>query len=177
MFEDYLLDSFKFYEEAINCAEERVAKRYYRGSVFYALSCMEAFINHISDTLEKSGKMDEFEISFLMDLNIYFDTNNFKRKNKIEFHKLEDKIKFLIKKFDKGFDFNIKEWSNFKEFKDFRNNLVHPKQSLDEFKTEDYKEKIRDGLSSIIFFMNVIVKAIFNKPLRKKLLDLDPLLP
>ena len=45
----------------------------------------------------------------------------------------------------------------------------------DEFKIEDYKEKIKNGLSSIIFFMNIIVKAIFKNPLRKQLLDLNPL--
>ena len=175
MFEDYLIDSSKLYEEAITCTDERTAKRYFRGSVFYAASCMEAFVNYIADTLDKGGKMDDFEIAFLMDFNFIFDTNSLKKIKKIEYHRVEDKAKFLIKKFDQGFYFNIKEWSDFIAFKDFRNNLIHPRNMEDEFKIEDYKEKIRNGLSSIIFLMNIIAIAIFKKPLRKQLLDLNPL--
>ena len=119
--------------------------------------------------------MDDFEIAFLMDFNFIFDTNSLKKIKKIEYHRVEDKTKFLIKKFDQGFYFNIKEWSDFIAFKDFRNNLIHPRNMEDEFKIEDYKEKIRNGLSSIIFLMNIIAIAIFKKPLRKQLLDLNPL--
>ena len=125
--------------------------------------------------LDQSNSLSSFEIYFLLDKKEVFDTNKLKVKINIEFHKTEDKLKFLIKRFVKPFNFNLsKEWFDFLEFKDFRNKLVHPRNITDEFEIQDYEKKIKQGLSSIIYFMNILLTGIINKPLRKKLLDLIP---
>ena len=45
--------------------------------------------------------------------------------------------------------------------------------SMDEIDIEEYKRKIKIGLSSAIEIMNRLCKGIFKRPLRKKILDLS----
>ncbi|GAH06858.1 unnamed protein product [marine sediment metagenome] len=56
MFEDYLEDSNYFATKASEVTNEREAKRYYRVSVFCAMSAVEAFTNYIGETLAQ-GKI------------------------------------------------------------------------------------------------------------------------
>jgi len=174
MFEDYLIDCHFFFNEGLLKSEEREAKRYYRASVFYAASSIEAFSNYIADTFNKGNSLSPIEIAFLLDKKIVLDIDKIEIKEIIEYHRLEDKLRIFLKKFVTDFDFQCKEWSRFMEFKRFRDRLTHPKEIDDEISINDYKKNIRNGLSSIIFIMNSISKGVFKKPLRKKLIDLLP---
>lgn len=174
MFEDYLIDSYSFYMEGNSCTEDRKAKMYFRASIFYAASSIEAFANYLADTFNQGNSLTQFEIAFLLDKKIVFDNEKIEVTQRIEYHRIEDKLKILIKIFVKEFDFTSKDWSHFMEFKKFRDRLVHPHDSEDEIQIKEYKNIIKRGLSSIINIMNTISKGIFRKPLRKQLLDLIP---
>jgi len=174
MFEDYLKDCHFFFNEGLKKSEEKEAKRYFRASVFYAASSIEAFSNYIADTFNKGNSLSQIEIAFLLDKKIILDIDKIETKEVIEYHRIEDKLKIFLKKFARKFDFGCKEWSRFLEFKKFRDRLTHPKETDDEISINDYKKNIKNGLSSIIFIMNYISKGVFGKPLRKKLLDLVP---
>jgi hypothetical protein len=60
------------------------------------------------------------------------------------------------------------------QFKDFRDSLVHPRQSDDEIDIAVYEKKVSAGLTAIIEIMNLLSKGMFQKPLRRQLLDLIP---
>jgi hypothetical protein len=176
MFEEYLQDSYEFFSIAKGLSKEskaREARRYYRASVFYASGAIEAFINYIADSFAKAESIEAHETSFLNDKALVFSLEK-GLTERSEFHRLEDKVKLLIRKFVHGFDFNSRTWSKFTEFKDFRDSLVHPRQTDDEMSLADYHKKVSSGMRSIIEIMNLISKGIFHKPLRKQLLDLIP---
>ena len=105
MFEDYLIDSYSFYLEGNSCTESRKAKRYFRASIFYAASSIEAFANYLADTFNQGNSLTQFEIAFLLDKKIVFDNEKIEVKQRTEYHRIEDKLKILIKKFVKEFDF------------------------------------------------------------------------
>jgi hypothetical protein len=176
MFEEYLQDAYEFLsvgERMSGNSNDREARRYFRASVFYAAGAMEAFVNYIADAFAKAGSITPHEISFLNDKALVFSVEKgLNEKN--EFHKLEDKARLLIRKFSPTFDFQSITWIRFMEFKDFRDSLVHPRQIEDETATTDYRKKVRTGLKAIIEVMNVISQGMFQKPLRKQLLDLIP---
>lgn len=178
MFEEYLEDAFDFFEKAGKASEkhrEREARRYYRASVFYTASAMEAFVNYIGDSFEKAGSLSPFEIAFINDKSLVFQVDKWKVIERTEFHRLEDKLKFLLKKFNPAFDFGkSKDWGSLTEFKDFRDSLVHPRKPEDDTEAIEYRKKIKAGLSGVIGVMNVVSEGIFKKPLRKKILDLIP---
>ena len=174
MFEDYLQDSYEFLTLAQNASDEREARRFYRASVFYALGAMEAFVNYIADSFAKAKSLTQHEIAFLNDKNLSFSAKKGKVIEKTEFHRLDDKLRLLLRKFASDFDFKGASWFGFKKFKDFRDSLVHPRQMDDETSIKDYQNRLQIGLSGIIDIMNFLSRGIFGKPLRKKLLDLVP---
>ena len=178
MFEDYLKDSYEFYNNGLEASEklnEQLARRYYRASIFSGASAMEAFLNYTGDLLTHGNSLTPHEKAFLNDKTLTFSSKKGRLEKKIKYFSVDDKLKFLLKKFDPLFNFGTNpEWSNFIEFKTLRDNLVHPKQSEDETELSYYKFEINKGITSIIILMNILSKNIYKKPLRKKLLDLIP---
>lgn len=174
MFEEYLEDSNFFAVAASKTGSEREAKRYYRVAVFCAMSAVEAFINYIGDALAHGEIFQPYEIAYLNDKKFDVLGGAFQMLEQMEYHKIEDKLKFLIYKFVPDFDFaSTACWSRLLEFKRFRDNITHPRQDEDEIDITEYKRKIETGLSSAIEIMNYLCKGIFNRPLRKKILDLS----
>ncbi len=176
MFEEYLQDSHIFLsiaEEAYKKSNERQAKRYYRASVFYSAGAIEAFVNYIADSFAKAKSLTDHEIAFLNDRRLVFSVDR-GLSERTEYHSIDDKLRLLLSKFVPDFDFNIATWSSFMRFKQFRDLLVHPRQTDDNIEMEEYHTKVQAGLSSIIELMNCISKGIYKQPLRKQLLDLIP---
>ena len=122
---------------------------------------------------EKAGSITPHEISFLNDKSLIFSVEKgLIARN--EFHRLDDKIRLLMYKFVPEFDFQGVTWIKFMEFKNFRDSLVHPRQIDDETPISDYRKKVYAGLKAIIEVMNFVSKGLFQKPLRRQLLDLIP---
>jgi hypothetical protein len=178
MFEEYLEDSYELFQMAQLAAQkhdDRTARRFYRASVFYALSALEAFANYIADSFSQAGNLENCEIAFLSDKRQDFLTDKFKLIDKVEYHRIEDKLKFLIQRFKPAYDFNNKLWSDLREFKKFRDLLVHPKHDTGKITIKEYRLKLRTGITSIIGIMDVISFALFKKHLRKRIFpDLIP---
>jgi hypothetical protein len=176
MFEEYLQDSYEFLSLAnqyASTSQNREARRYYRASVFYCAGAIEAFVNYIGDAFAKADNITQHEIAFLNDRALVFSVTK-GLTEKIQYHRLDEKIRLLINKFIPGFNFSTPVWSNFLEFRQFRDSLVHPRQVDDETTTADYRKRVTEGLKSIIELMNIVSKALFQKPLRAQLLDLIP---
>jgi len=174
MFEEYLQDSNYFAIKASNESSEREIKRYYRVAIFCAMSAVEAFINYVGDTLIQGETLQPYEISFLTDKKFDASRGTFQILNQTEYHRMEDKLKFLICKFAPHFDFSHSScWSRLLELKKLRDKITHPRQDEDEIDIAEYKKKIEIGLSAAIKIMNYLCKGIFKRPLRKKILDLS----
>ncbi len=173
MFEDYLEDAYEFGLKARTAETERDAKPYYRGAIFYAASALEAFVNFIGDSFEQAGSLDAYELAFITDRKFGYAKGHIDILDGLEFHRIEDKLRFLLCRFVPNFQFAANaSWSRFLEFKHFRDSIVHPRHSDDETQIADYNKQLTIGLSSIIEIMNELCRGMFGKPLRKKLLDL-----
>ena len=177
MFEDYLEDSYQFMlsaKKASTSGDEKTAKRYYRAAVFCAASSLESFVNYIADSFAKAGTLTIHQIAFLNDKAIAFSLDKKDAVEKLEFHRIEDKLRLLFYKFDNDFDFKVPFWSQMLEFKNLRDSLVHPRNQEDEVKVEDYDKRLRKGISAIIQLMDHLSYSIFKKHLRPHILDLKP---
>jgi hypothetical protein len=172
MFEEYLEDAYYFATEAKEKMIEREAKRYYRASVFYAASALEAFVSYISGILIEGG-LQPYETALLTDKKFHLNKGKFEVSGIFELHGIEDKVKFLFYKHKPAFDFeHYSPWSQFIEFKDFRNAIIHPTHEDDEINIVDYQKKIKMGLSAIIEIIDCLCIEIIGKPLRQKIKDL-----
>ena len=175
MFEEYLQDAHHFAMEAEKAGNEREAKRYYRASVFYALGAIESFVNFVGDTFAKGDAFQPYEIAFLTDKKFGISDGEFTLIEQAEYHRFEDKLKFLVCKFIPDFDFDGNPaWSRCIEFKKFRDQLIHPRQDEDTLDVAEYRRKITTGVSSIIEIIDNLCKSIFGRGLRKQILELSP---
>lgn len=176
MFEDYLQDSYEFLSLADKLADggsNREARRYYRASAFYASGAIEAFVNHVAECFAQAGNISPHEIAFLNDKALFFSSAK-GLCERAEYHRLDEKIRLVMKKFVLSFDYQGLTWVKFMEFKDFRDSLVHPRRLEDETGVAEYRKKLQSGLRSIIEIMDAIARGMFGTPLRKQLLDLIP---
>ena len=175
MFEEYLEDAHYFAQsgqKAGDAGDEREARRDYRVAVFCLGSAMESFVNFIGDVFATGGALEPYEIAFLTDKRFGIDAGQFIILEQNEFHRLEDKLRFLINRFVRGFDFNSASWSKLLAFKKFRDDIVHPRQDEDQRQVEEYKKMVSEGFLSTTEVMNSLSKGIFKKPLRRKILEL-----
>jgi|SRR5271157_2549015 len=176
MFEDYLQDAYDFQQVARQHAisgDARLARRNFRAAVFCIASSVEAFVNYIADSFSKAKSIPEHEVSFLNDKALVFSpTKGLYERS--EYHRLDDKIRVLMARFQGTFDFTGQIWFRFTEFRKLRDSLVHPRQTDDERPLEEYKKAVSEGLAATIEVMNMLSKDIFGQPLRQQLLDLMP---
>lgn len=172
MYEEYLEDAYHFYVSGSGLLE-RDTKRNYRAAVFYSFSALESFVNFMGDTLEKGGA-EEFEIAFLTDRKFGIDGDKFTIMEKSEYHRIEDKLRFIIEKYCKGIEIiGTACWQGFKDFKSFRDSIVHPRNLEDDITISIYEEKVQKGMNSILELINQICLGFFKKPLRRKVLELQ----
>ena len=175
MFEDYIEDACHFASEAGKAPDDRQACRDYRAAVFYALGAVEAFINFIADTFAQDDGWPAFEVAFLSDKRFGTDKGSFKVLDQIEYHRLEEKLRYLIWKFDPSFDFNLNAaWCQLLEFKEMRDTITHPRQDKEELRPEDYQKQVKTGISAVFTIVDHLCVGIFKRHLRKQLTDLRP---
>lgn len=175
MFEEYLQDAYEFLLIAQKCKEDREARRYYRAATFYTAGAIESFLNYVAESFAHAQNLTRHEIAFLTDKSLTFSPEKVDVVERTEYHKIEDKLRVLIKKFLPALDLGkTRWWSDLQEFKDFRDSLVHPRKSEDETDVATYNTKVTAGLRATIQGMNEINHGIFGKPIRKQLLDLMP---
>ncbi len=173
MFEEYLEDAYYFAVRAKEHSDAREAKRYYRASIFYAASAVEAFVSYVSNILIQGGLLQPYEIALLTDVKFTLNNGRFDLTDRYELHSIEDKLKFLFCKTIPSFDFKASgAWSQYIEFKDFRNSIIHPIYDEDETTVDHYNQIVKKGLSSSIDLIDNLCKSILTKPLRQKIRDL-----
>ena len=173
MFEDYLIDSNYFFKKANEEKEKEDKIRYYRASIFLSASALEAFINYIGETFKGNENLPRLERDFLQDLLTEIEPSKATMITREKYQTLENKIKFLVAKFTVNLDFgSAPEWSHFKDSKNFRDKLVHPRENVSAFTLIDYQKHAQKGLNSSVFLINLLLHGIFSKNLRKQILEL-----
>lgn len=173
MFEEYLRDAYLLAEQARGAADEPTAKRCYRAAVFHAAAALEAFVNYVGITLAQGERFAPQEIALLTDKKFALVNGEFCMTTQVEYHRIEDKLVFLLTKFRADFDRATNPaWSQLMQFKDLRDVITHPKGVEDEIAIETYQDSLARGLGSTIKVIDVLCRAVFSKPLRRSIRDL-----
>lgn len=135
---------------------------------------MEAFVNYIASSHESAGSLEPFETAFLTDNKLYFDVRDVEVKRRSEYHSVSDKLRVIIKKFVRNYDFGCSDWREFQEFKKLRDDLVHPREDEDSISLSSYESRVRSGLRGIIAVMDSVCSGMWGRRLRRRLRDLMP---
>lgn len=175
MFEDYLKDSRHFFDSAEAAGDLEDARRSYRASVIVGMSALEAFVNYLADTFAQSSVYPHYEVAFLSDRKFGVSDDRFAILDQLEYHRIEEKLRFLLKKYVSSFDFEQdRHWAQFLAFKKLRDSITHPRFDEDQTTKSEYSQQIKHGLDAVISLIDVLCQGIFQKPLRQNIKDLTP---
>jgi hypothetical protein len=137
------------------------------------MSAVESFINHIADTCNQGEILQSYENAFLTDRKFEIKGGKFEIIDSPEYHRTEEKLRFLLSKFKPDFNFSKEPcWCRLLEFKKFRDKITHPRSEYDDTEIDNYKKMVTLGLESSIEIMNNICLGFFHKPLRIKIREL-----
>lgn len=171
MFEEYLTDARHFCDEASNARNDQIARRHYRVAVFCTMSAVEAYVNYIADAQRLGGMLALHEIAFISDKK--FGIAGGELAEQVEYHRLDDKLKFLLTKFVPDYEvISEPSWCRLMALKNLRDDITHPRQDEDEVSIQEYQTKIEQGLSSAIDIMDKLFQGVFDRGLRAKILEL-----
>ncbi len=175
MFEDYLEDADTLATMAAQANTEREVLCLYRASVFHTCGALESFVNYIGETFAAGGTLPPFELAFMLDKKFAIVGGGGVITETTEFHRLEDKIRFLLTKFCPLYAFSSEpSWSQFQELKTLRDSITHPKSSEEQLTPPEFERSVKRGLGAAIVIIDTLCRGIFRRPLRKRLLDLKP---
>lgn len=167
--ENLLEESLRFLEKAKQSDNSIQINAYLHASLVLGFSSLEAYVNSICDEILLK-QVPLIEKSILSEKEIILDNDQFKISNKLKIYRLEDRIKFLYKKFSgNSIDENSEYWSDLKSGTNLRNQVTHPKEKPKEF-TE---EKVSRALMAIIGTINQLCQVIYKKPFPKYKKGLD----
>ena len=134
-------------------------------------AAIESFINNMLDDFSSlpEGTFELHERAFLLEkrLQLIDKGNNIGKfvLEGTEYHRLEDKILFLIAKFSENIDQNIKGktlWQDFQEFKEVRDSLIHPRRGKEISITIKSLQKYIETSKTII---QMVAEHVWKRPI------------
>ena len=135
-------------------------KAYLHAALLIGISSLEAHVNAIAEEiLDTRQNLDILERSLLSEKEYIFKNGYFVLTDKLKMYRLLERIEFIFNKFSTKQTLDKGElwWSQLVETLRIRNDLVHPKVSL------EINEKTVTGvLEGILEALDTIYKALFN---------------
>jgi len=163
-----LEEAKRFAEKADAETNSEAANAYLHAALMLGFSALEAHVNAICVEICDRPELSTHEKGLLLEKDIRLDDGEFVLGN-LRMSKMEDRILLLYRKFSgKKLDKKVAWWAQLKQATTSRNNLTHPKQSHAISLTT-----VREALRSIVDVIDVLYKAIYQKPFPAAGLGLD----
>ena len=147
------------------CDDPELSERYARASVLVAWAGFEGWLHKTCyDFAESSLDLSVFERGFLLEKKIELKNGQFVIQNAVKYESSENKLEFLLTRFaNYNIDKQSLHWKDFKECKDLRDSVIHPK------KNRKLKVNINDAeknLKTLQYYLNLLSKKLYKKTLK-----------
>ncbi len=164
-FDSFVIQIFEeaksFYQKACFTQDNTSKEAYLHSSLLLAMSSLEACVNSISEEILIEPYNENYTIleqSLLLEKEIKFENGQYKLNNRLKMSRIIDRIEFLIYKFSGKEAKNERWFCQLKQSIDFRNKLVHPKESL-----SITEKQVENAITSVLETINELYKAIYKK--------------
>jgi hypothetical protein len=159
---DLLEEAKRFLEKAKESSDPTVKKAYLHAALMVGFASFEAHVNAIADDFLSRGDLNPHERGLLAEHAVELTDGEFREKDLLKVHRLEDRVLFLCRRFSKTpVDRNESYWSDFVAATKLRNALTHPKADPPNIN----EAAVKKTLSAIIELLNFMYKAIYKKKL------------
>lgn len=161
-FASLLLEEAKrFLELANEASEDEGRNANLHASMVLAFCALEAHVNAVSDEMALQKGLTVHEKSILLEREVRLDNGQYKLKNDLKIHRLEDRMLFLFARFTKStLDKDAPWWAKLKESLKVRNQISHPKDV-----TTLTKQDVATSIQAIVDCLDALYQAIYGKRL------------
>lgn len=161
-FASLLLEEAKrFLELANEASEDEGMNANLHASMVLAFCALEAHVNAVSDEMALQKGLTVHEKSILLEREVRLDNGQYKLKNDLKMHRLEDRMLFLFARFTKStLDKEAPWWAKLKESLKVRNEISHPKDV-----TTLTKQDVATSIQAIVDCLDALYQAIYGKRL------------
>jgi hypothetical protein len=123
-----LEESKRFLEKARSAPNDVGRNAFLHSSLLLAFCSLEAHVNAMAEDFASEMKLTAHELGVLKEREVRLENGKFQLKNTLKMVRLEDRIKFLCRRFSrKPVDFSAPWWSGLLNAMELRNALTHPK--------------------------------------------------
>lgn len=161
-FASLLLEEAKrFLELAGEASEDEGVNANLHAGMVLAFCALEAHVNAVSDEMALLKGLTAHEKSILLEREVRLDNGQYKLKNDLKMHRLEDRILFLFARFTKStLDKNAPWWAKLKASLKVRNQISHPKDV-----TTLTKQDVATSIQAIVDCLDALYQAIYGRRL------------
>jgi len=161
-FASLLLEEAKrFLELADEASEDEGVNANLHASIVLAFCALEAHVNAVSDEMALQKGLTAHEKSILLEREVRLDYGQYKLKNDLKMHRLEDRILFLFARFTKSMlAKDAPWWTKLKVSLKVRNQISHPKDV-----TTLTKKDVATSIQAIVDCLDALYQAIYGRRL------------
>lgn len=153
----------RFLEIAITMNNDPVAKgAYAHAALLVGFSSLEAHLNAVAEELAMRPNLGVLDRSILTEREFGLDKGRFQTTQQLKMYRLEDRLSYILANFSPpGSPSPVTSlwWSNLKAGIDLRNQLVHPKASV-----QVDTAAVATALTSILECLNALYQGVFSRP-------------
>jgi hypothetical protein len=153
-----LEEAKRFFEKAIEVADNVGSNANLHASLMLAFCSLEAHVNAIAEEFFSRPELTPHDKGILLEREIRLEDGEFTLGG-FRMYRLEDRILFLHRRFSgKPLEKSVVWWSQLKSALDNRNKLTHPKGAH-----PVTVENVRDALAAVIASLDALYMAIYKK--------------
>lgn len=155
-----LEEAKRFLEKASAEPGSDGAIAYLHAAISLTFSSLEAHTNAIADDFLVRPDLSPLDRSILMERSIQLSQGEYIVTDRLQIHRLEDRIEFLHRRFGGApIDKNVAAWMGFKAGLNHRNKLTHPKETA-----PITEAATREAITAVIDLLDVLYRAIYKRP-------------
>ncbi|MGF7181471.1 hypothetical protein [Tunturiibacter psychrotolerans] len=159
---DLLEEAKHFLEMARGAKDSDGRKAFLHAALMLGFAAFEAHLNAIADDFLSRADLSPHERGLLAEQAVDLVDGEYKAKNVLKIHRIEDRVLFLCRRFSTSrVDRKAPYWSNFLEASHLRNRLTHPKSELPVIGDR----AVERALHAIIELLNFMYTSIYKKKL------------
>lgn len=156
-----LEESKRFLERATEASDDEGVNANLHASIVLAFCALEAHVNAVSDEMALQKGLSVHEKSILLEREVRLDNGQYKLKNVLKMHRLEDRILFLFARFTKTpLDNDASWWGKLKASLKVRNQISHPKDV-----TTLTEQDIATSIQAIVDCLDALYQGIYGRKL------------
>lgn len=159
---ELLEEAKKFLEKSGESKDTAGKRAFLNAALMLGFAAFEAHVNAIADDFLARGDLNLHDRGVLAEHVVELIHGEFKEKDTLKIHRLEDRVLFLCRRFSKApVDRTASYWSEFVDASRLRNSLTHPKADPPNIS----ENAVKKSINALIELLNHMYVGIYKQKL------------